>query len=383
MIMKIVYISNFLNHHQVPVAEKLYELTGCKYRFVEQTPMPESFRKGGYPTYDETPYLIQSWRSPEQALEAKRLILEAEAVLYGNISEYSIILKRLEKGMLTFECGERWFKRGWINLLSPRLIKSQIYYHLFFRNKPLYRLNASAYAANDMARMYSFKNKMFKWGYFTSIPSSHRINQKGNVNSKLKILWVARFLKLKHPELPVKVACNLKAKGYNFELNMYGSGPELERIKALINSLGLDDCVFLKGNLPNTEILEEMRRHDVFLFTSDRHEGWGAVLNESMSNGCAVIASEKIGSVPFLIEDGKNGLIFRDQSVDDLTSKLQLLIDNPDLCRELGERAKKTMREVWSPENAASSLLKLIEGIKNSTPYISPSGPCSPAYPIK
>lgn len=378
----IVFISNFLNHHQMPVAEKLYELTGGKYRFIEQEPMPESFRKGGYPTYDTTPFLIQYWRSPSLALEAKRLVLEAEAVLYGNISDYSIIRQRLEKGMLTFECGERWFKRGWINLLSPRLIKSQIYYHIFFRNKPLYRLNASAYAANDMARMYSFKNKMFKWGYFTSIPSSHRISQEDNVNSKLKILWVARFLKLKHPELPVKVASNLKAKGYNFELSMYGSGPELERIKALIDSLGLDDCVFLKGNLPNTEILEEMRRHEVFLFTSDRHEGWGAVLNESMSNGCAVIASEKIGSVPFLIEDGKNGLIFKDKSVDDLTSKLRLLFDNPDLCNELGKNAMRTMNEAWSPKNAAYSLLKLIEGIKNGTPEIIPSGPCSPAYPV-
>lgn len=378
----IVFISNFLNHHQMPVAEKLYELTGGKYRFIEQEPMPESFRQAGYPTYDDLPFLIQYWRSPSLALEAKRLVLEAEAVLYGNISDYSIIRQRLEKGMLTFECGERWFKRGWINLLSPRLIKTQIYYHIFFRNKPLYRLNASAYAANDMARMYSFKNKMFKWGYFTSIPSSHRISQEDNVNSKLKILWVARFLKLKHPELPVKVASNLKAKGYNFELSMYGSGPELERIKALIDSLGLDDCVFLKGNLPNTEILEEMRRHEVFLFTSDRHEGWGAVLNESMSNGCAVIASEKIGSVPFLIEDGKNGLIFKDKSVDDLTSKLQQLFDNPPLCRGLGKRAMRTMREVWSPENAALSLIKLIDGIKNGTPEIIPSGPCSPAYPV-
>lgn len=378
----IVFISNFLNHHQMPVAEKLYELTGGKYRFIEQEQMPESFRKGGYPTYDTTPFLIQYWRSPSLALEAKRLILEAEAVLYGNISDYSIIRQRLEKGKITFECGERWFKRGWINILSPRLIKSQIYYHLFFRNKPLYRLNASAYAANDMAKMYSFKNKMFKWGYFTTIPSSHGTNPGSNADSNLKILWVARFLKLKHPELPVIAASRLKAQGYKFELNMYGSGPEFERIKALIDSLGLQNHVFLKGNLPNTEILEEMRRHDVFLFTSDRHEGWGAVLNESMSNGCAVIASEKIGSVPFLIEYGKNGLIFKDQSVDDLTSKLQLLFDNPSLCRELGERAMKTMREVWSPENAASSLLKLIEGINNGTPDIILSGPCSPAYPV-
>lgn len=383
MIMKIVYISNFLNHHQMPVAEKLYELTDGRYRFVEQMPMPLSFRKGGYPTYDDTPFLIQSWRSDQLALEAKRLILEADAVIFGNISDYSTIRQRLDKGKLTFECGERWFKRGLINILSPRLIKSQIYYHLFFRNKPLYRLNASAYAANDMAMLHSFKNKMFKWGYFTDSETA-KAEKTGGIQdvSSLRILFVARFLNLKHPELPVMAASRLKAKGYTFELNMYGSGPELERIKALINSLGLQDCVFLKGNLPNADILEEMRRHDVFLFTSDRHEGWGAVLNESMSNGCAVIASEKIGSVPFLIEHGKNGLIFKDRTVDDLTSKLELLFNNPALRDELGNKAFRTMHEVWSPKNAATSLLKLIEGINNGTPDVIPTGPCSPAYPV-
>lgn len=379
----IVFVSNFLNHHQMPVAEKLFELTCGEYRFVELVPMPESFRKSGYPTYDDTPFLIQSWRSPKLTSEANRLIMESDAVLFGNISDYSIIKKRLDKGKLTFECGERWFKRGLINILSPRLIKSQIYYHLFFRNKPLYRLNASAYAANDMARMHSFKNKMFKWGYFTDSETA-KAEKTGGIQdvSSLRILFVARFLNLKHPELPVMAACRLKAKGYTFELNMYGSGPELERIKALIYSLGLQDCVFLKGNLPNADILEEMRRHDVFLFTSDRHEGWGAVLNESMSNGCAVIASEKIGSVPFLIEHGKNGLIFKDRSVDDLTSKLELLFNNPALRDELGNNAFRTMHEVWSPKNAATSLLKLIEGINNGTSDVIPTGPCSPAYPV-
>lgn len=164
---------------------------------------------------------------------------------------------------------------------------------------------------------------------------------------------------------------------------MYGSGPEHDRIKALISSLGLQDCVFLKGNLPNDEILQEMKQHDIFLFTSDRHEGWGAVLNESMSNGCAVIASDKIGSVPFLIEDGVNGLIFKDQSVDDLTLKLEYLINNPDKCTELGNRAISTMCNIWSPGNAARNLLKLIDGIKSGNPQIIDSGPCSPAYPIK
>ncbi len=380
--MTIAYISNFLNHHQMPVAEKLYELTEGHYRFIEQTPMPESFRKNGYPTYDDAPFLIQAWRTKEDASAAKRLILDADAVLFGNLEDYSIIRRRLRNNKLTFECGERWFKRGWINIFSPRLIKSQLYYHLFFRNKPLYRLNASAYAANEMACLRSFKDKMFKWGYFTQAHSIDRSYIDSQNNSKIRILWVARFLDWKHPETPIEMAEVLQNKGYDFEINMYGSGPEYDKTASMINNFGLSENVKLCGNKPNDEILREMRMHDIFLFTSDRHEGWGAVLNEAMSSGCAVVASNEIGAVPFLIEDGVNGLIYKSGNIDDLSNKVERILNDRNLCRILGKNAMKTMHEIWSPANAAKSLLKLIDGINNGTPNIIPNGPCSTAYPI-
>lgn len=379
----IVFISNFLNHHQYPVAEQLYELTGGKYRFVELEPMPESFRKSGYPSYDDCPFLVQAWRSPESKAIADNLMLEADAVIYGNISDYSLIRKRLSRNKLTFECGERWLKRGWINLFSPRLLRSQLYYHLYFHNKPLYRLNASAYAANDLATLRSFKNRMFKWGYFTKIATTEKINLEAPRGvSRLKILFVARFLILKHPELPVLMAEKLKAKGYDFEINMYGSGPELNATRSLIERCGVGDVVNLCGNRPNEEILAEMRAHDVFLFTSDRHEGWGAVVNEAMGSGCAVVASDAVGSVPFLIKDGVNGMIFKSEDVDDMTAKVEFLLNNREVCHKIGVEAHKTMAEVWSPENAAKSLMKLVDSLLSASDNCPAEGPCSPALPV-
>lgn len=377
----IVFLSNFLNHHQYPVAEQLYRLTDGGYRFIELTPMPESFRKAGYPTYDSSPFLIQAWRSPEERAKAYELIENADTLVYGYMPDFSLLSKRLNNNRLTFECSERWFKRGWINILSPRLLKSQIYYHLFFHDKPLYRLNASAYAANDFKTLRSFKNKMFKWGYFTDVSVKKNLETSTD-DSRLRILFVARFLIWKHPEIPIRMAKRLKDKGYDFEQNMYGSGPELENSRRLIESLGVGDVVRLCGNKPNSEILQEMARHDVFLFTSDRNEGWGAVVNEAMSSGCAVVASDAIGSVPFLIEDGVNGLMFKDGSVDSITDKVEALLNKRELCHELGQNAVKTMRELWSPESAAKNLLQLIDALKGGSSKIPETGPCSPAYPI-
>lgn len=379
----IVFVSNFMNHHQFPVAQELFNLTAGEYRFIETSQMPESFKKGGYSLFEKS-WVIKAWQNQENNNLAQRLIREADVVVWCNNLYLSIIKQRLKEGKLTFEFGERWFKRGLINILSPRLLKSQLYYHLYFYDKPLYRLNASAYAANDLTRLHSFKNKMFKWGYFTAIPIANKKNLEAPRGvSRLKILFVSRFLIWKHPEIPVAMAARLKRQGYDFELNMYGSGPELNKIKKIVEKEDLGEYVHFLGNRPNNEILEEMRVHDIFLFTSDQNEGWGAVVNEAMSNGCAVVASDKIGSVPFLISNNENGLIFKTCSVEDLTEKVKYLLDNPLECKRLGSNAIHTISEVWSPTNAAKSFLSLVEGLNNNNPNIVIEGPCSPASPIK
>ena len=196
-------------------------------------------------------------------------------------------------------------------------------------------------------------------------------------------MWCSRFLKLKHPEHPVKLAAKLKADGYKFILNMFGSGDEMETTKLLAQELGVEDVVFFRGNLPNQEIIDEMRHHQIFLFTSDKNEGWGAVLNESMSNGCAVVASNRIGATPFLIKDGVNGLIFKSENIDSLYAKVKSLLDDELLRNQLSHEAYNTMSKIWNPRNAAIRFIQLVEALQNNMDTPFDDGPCSKAYPCK
>ena len=164
---------------------------------------------------------------------------------------------------------------------------------------------------------------------------------------------------------------------------MYGGGEELEDTKVLARKLGVEDVVSFCGNLPNQEILSEMRRHHIFLFTSDKNEGWGAVLNESMSNGCAVVASNRIGATPFLVKDGENGLIFQSENVDSLYEKMKSLLDDEELRKHLSVNAYKTMSEMWNPRNAAVRFLLLVENLQRGIDTPFGDGPCSKAYPCK
>ena len=162
-------------------------------------------------------------------------------------------------------------------------------------------------------------------------------------------------------------------------IDMFGSGEELEHTKLLAKELDVEDVVAFKGNVPNSQILAEMRKHDIFLFTSDRNEGWGAVLNEAMSSGCAVVASNEIGSVPFLVKHRENGLIFKSKDVDSLYENVKYLMDNRQERYRISKSAYETMLNVWSPQNAAKRLLQLMEGMLKGKVVEFESGPCSKA----
>lgn len=380
--MKIVFFSNFINHHQSIFADELYKNTDENYIFIETMPMFDWLKSGGYDDFSSRPYVLQAWKDDASKKKAEELCVNADVAIFGADSlDYQII--RAKTGKLSFEASERWLKKGILNLLSPRLLRNMWYYHTLFRKKPVYKLCSSAYAAGDQYKMFSYKDRCYKWGYFTRVDDYDiEASLDNRQATEFRLMWCARFLKWKHPEMAIRLAARLKAKGYTFTLDMYGSGVELERMQLLARQLDVTDVVRFCGNLPNDQILEQMRCHDIFLFTSDRNEGWGAVANEAMSNGCVLVASDAVGSVPFLVKDGENGCVFKSCDLDSLMNKVEYLLNNRTEIRRLAVNGYLTMKTVWSPENAARNLMTLIDDLRKGRDTSVADGPCSKALPL-
>lgn len=384
--MKVVFLTNYVHHHQTPIADEFYRLLGDDYKYIACEALPDWLINGGYDPNVTREYILRAYESQEKMRKALQLANEADVVIIGSAPEL-FVTKRIKEGKLTFRYSERWFKnrpwwtsgiRAWINYYR---------YHISYRNKPVYMLAASAFTCRDVNAIGAYKNKVFKWGYFTRVDDfaleTSKVPDVSSVESTPHIMWCARFLRLKHPELPVLLADRLKKRGYRFHLDMFGHGEEQESTIKLAEKLGVNDVVSFCGVLPNENILKEMRKHDIFLFTSDKNEGWGAVLNESMSNGCAVVASNLIGAAPFLIENGKNGLLFESGNLDSLEHQTRLLLDDKHYCMQLAESAINTMRNVWSPKNAARQFLTLVEALQcGNMDLIPKNGPCSRAERI-
>lgn len=377
--MTVTFFINYLNHHQQPVADEMFGLLGEDFRFVATFPRDENALKGGQ-DYSTRPYCILAAESDEANAMAHRLVTESDLCVFGAGNLYWERL-RAKTGKLSFEVSERWFKRGIINILSPRLLKWLWLYHTRLRRLPFYKLCASAYTAPDCHKLKAFRDRCFKWGYFPALHKSIDAEKypEDSETQATKILWVARFLRWKHPEIVVNSARQLVNEGYSFTIDMYGDGPEREKTIEMVKRLDLSDYINFPGAVPNTEVMKAMAEADIFLFTSDRNEGWGAVLNEAMGNGCCVIANDEIGSVPFLISNGENGFTYSNGNQYELNNILMYLMKNPQEQVRIGIAARRDIETLWSPSNAARCLIKLSESLTNGdeTPII--QGPCSKA----
>ena len=381
--MRIVIVSNFVNHYYAPLAEELYRLTNGQFWFVEVEPLPESFKKGGFSIYDR-PYILRAWESAEAQQKAYQLAVDADVMYTGGgkfVVDYE--KRRLKYNKLTLECAERILKRGLLNALSPTNLLTQFYYHTCFYKKPLYKLCISGYTANDMYLQHAYKDKCYKWAYFPAIPEldPKQVLAQRKGHQRGRMIWCARFLKWKHPELPVLLAEKLRDAGYDFEINMIGSGELHDDIARMIERKNLQNYVHLLGNFPNAEVTKIMADHDIFLFTSDRHEGWGVVLNEAMGQVCCPVASHLIGAVPFLLKDGENGMVFASGNVDSLYGKVRNILEHPDMMRELSLAAYRTVHDTWNPIAAAHRFYEFCEGILQGNVPVYSDGPLSKATP--
>ena len=357
---KVVFISNFFNHHQKPLSDAFFGELKSGYVFIETEPMSEERKNMGWGMNNYPEYVVNSETFYKNKNHYIKVVNDADAVIIGSAPEV-LIKERKKNKKLIFRYSERPLKKGLEILKYPlRFVRWHLNNH---PQKNIYMLCASAYTAKDYAKFGLFKNKCYKYGYFPETREYSDLDLMIDSKEKQSILWVARLIDWKHPEAAIEVAKRLKADGYSFDLNIIGVGEMEDYIRDRIENENLGNEVHMLGSKTPDEVRTYMEKSQIFLMTSDRQEGWGAVLNESMNSACAVVANKALGAAPYLIEDNKSGFLYRDGDMDDLYSKVKLLLDNSEKRKEFGMNAYKTIVEHWNADNAVHRTIALFDAI--------------------
>jgi glycosyltransferase involved in cell wall biosynthesis len=119
-----------------------------------------------------------------------------------------------------------------------------------------------------------------------------------------------------------------------------GTGPEEERLRALVRARGLQNRVLLLGY--RRDVADVLAALDVAVLSSDR-EGSPLAVMEAMAAGKPVVAT-RVGGVPDLIEDGTHGLLVPPRDPRALAAALGKLLREPGLGAALGRRGRERQR---------------------------------------
>lgn len=171
---------------------------------------------------------------------------------------------------------------------------------------------------------------------------------------KNKIIFIGRFSKAKN--LPKMIACAEKLREIypDFQLDMYGTGDQVELIKQLIKQNKLENNVHLCGFCNDKNIYDQ---YSLQWLTSD-YEGLSLVLVEALANGVPTVSTNWGEGVFEVISNGENGYI--ENTIDSFVEKTVNLLTNQELLTEISVNALNSF-ELFSKENAYKKWTKILE----------------------
>lgn len=181
-------------------------------------------------------------------------------------------------------------------------------------------------------------------------------NYSQKKREKKYYLYLGRIDTLKGIDLILQAWKDIKDE----TLYIVGKGPYEEEAKKFILDKKISNVEFL-GFKNKNEVKELLANAKALVLASQWYEGFPMTIVESFSLGVPVIAGE-IGNLSKIIEDKKNGLLFKYNSRSDLKDKIKLLNDKQ-LLNQLSEGAYKSYLEKYNKEINYNQLIKIYKAV--------------------
>ncbi|MHB9129425.1 MAG: glycosyltransferase family 4 protein, partial [Candidatus Humimicrobiaceae bacterium] len=151
----------------------------------------------------------------------------------------------------------------------------------------------------------------------------------------------------------------------DISLRLVGSGDRVEHFKMFAQKLGINTNIRFMGPKINNELALEYQHAKVIVLPSiTEAEAFGMVLIEAMNNKKPVIGSH-IGGIPYVIDDGENGILVSPKDPEALADAIIKIIKDPVLAKKMGENGYKKVKENFTWDMQIKKTKKLIEECLN------------------
>jgi glycosyltransferase involved in cell wall biosynthesis len=206
-------------------------------------------------------------------------------------------------------------------------------------------------AADAYSKLAYKKTPIRNIPYYCQVDRLLRIERASeSSDDDAHFLFCGQIVNRKGVELLVRSFCRVANKHAKVRLTLVGDGPLRATLTEYVPQ-AIRDRVNWVGFKEADELAPYFAAANVFVLPS-LHDGWGVVVNQAVSAGMAVIASDAVGAAIDLVAHGGNGLIFRSESEQELTTALSFFAENPKLIRQFGEQSRARGHEL-RPEHGA------------------------------
>lgn len=190
---------------------------------------------------------------------------------------------------------------------------------------------------------------------FTIMPTWAMSSEQGSFN----IISVGNLVPEKGFDILIKAVHTLVAESYNIRLLIVGDGCERTSLVELIAKLALQNSVHLAGVLANDYVRNLYPLFQAFVLPS-YSESFGIVYIEAMYAGLPIIGIEGEG-IYGMFDDGTEALFAKAKDVDDLAGKIRHMINNPQLCKSMGEASGTKVRNQFMMKQLIDKVIEVYE----------------------
>lgn len=190
------------------------------------------------------------------------------------------------------------------------------------------------------------------------------------------VLFVGRFAEYKGADLAIEAFARLEpARPLALHLLGDDGGPEAARLRARAARHPAARIVFRPFESHRAEVIRAIQRSLFTVLPSRFYENLPNAALESFACGRPVVAT-RLGSLPELVRDGENGLLFEPGDIAGLASCIERLAGNEATRARMGACARETVRRDHSEEQHCERLLALFDAVaRRAAPATGLPGP--------
>ncbi|MGI5828461.1 MAG: glycosyltransferase family 4 protein [Patescibacteria group bacterium] len=185
------------------------------------------------------------------------------------------------------------------------------------------------------------------------------LNKNKTPKEGIIFLYVGRMEAIKGVDILLKALKRVKSRTWT--LRLVGEGSEKEELVKLSNRLGISEKVQFLGKKNEKSLLKEYINADVFVLPS-LSEGQPLTLLEAWAAKLPVLVT-RVGHNPYIVVNGKDGLLVNPRNISELCQKLEWMIANIDKLRQMGLDGHKKAKKWYDWNEIGKKTMKIYNDV--------------------